>query len=98
MSFCVLDDFFRFSKIFGFWVFLVHPTVVLVLLSAPVKRCFVSRMRDFSIYTFNLPVISALQVPVDGMMAALAERPQVVLTNVDLLTDTVVQVHTCLCH
>ncbi len=31
----------------GFWVFLVHPTVVLVLLSASVKRCFVSRMRDF---------------------------------------------------
>ena len=31
----------------GFWVFLVHPTVVLVLLSASVERCFVSRMRDF---------------------------------------------------
>ena len=31
----------------GFWLFLVHPTVVLVLLSASVKRCFVSRMRDF---------------------------------------------------
>ena len=37
----VLDDFFRF------WVFLVHPTVVSVLLSASVERCFVSRMRDF---------------------------------------------------
>ena len=33
--------------VFCFWVFLVHPTVVLVLLSALVKRCFVSRMRDF---------------------------------------------------
>ena len=47
MSFCVLDDFFRFSKNLGFWVFLVHPTVVSVLLSASVERCFVSRMRDF---------------------------------------------------
>ena len=46
-SFCVFEDFFRFSKFFGFWVFLVHPTVVSVLLSASVERCFVSRMRDF---------------------------------------------------
>ena len=38
---------FRWSKKMGFWVFLVHPTVVLVLLSASVERCFVSRMRDF---------------------------------------------------
>ena len=37
----VLDDFFRF------WVFLVHPTVESVLLSASVERFFVSRMRDF---------------------------------------------------
>ena len=42
-----MDDFFHFSKKFGFRVFLVHPTVVLVLLSASVERCFVSRMRDF---------------------------------------------------
>ena len=47
-GFGVLDDFFRFSKNSGFWVFLVHPTVVSVLLSASVERCFVSRMRDFS--------------------------------------------------
>ena len=47
LSFCVLDDFFPFSKIFGFRVFLVHPTVVSVLLSASAERCFVSRMRDF---------------------------------------------------
>ena len=40
--------FFRFSKKLGFLVFLVHPTVVSVLLSASVERCFVSRMRDFS--------------------------------------------------
>ena len=33
----------------GFWVFLVHPTVVSVLLSASVERCFVSRMQDFFI-------------------------------------------------
>ena len=39
--------FFPFLKKLGFWVFLVHPTVVLVLLSASVERCFVSRMRDF---------------------------------------------------
>ena len=47
MGFCNLDDFFRFSKKSDFWVFLVHPTVVLVLLSASVERCFVSRMQDF---------------------------------------------------
>ena len=46
-------EFFRFGLFFplkkklGFWVFLVHPTVVLVLLSASVERFFVSRMRDF---------------------------------------------------
>ena len=42
-----MDDFFRFSKKLGFWVFLVHPTAVSVLLSALVERFFVSRMRDF---------------------------------------------------
>ena len=42
--------FFRFSKNLGFWLFLVHPTVVSVLLSASVERCFVSRMRDFLDY------------------------------------------------
>ena len=31
----------------GFRLFWVHPTVVSVLLSASVERCFVSRMRDF---------------------------------------------------
>ena len=41
--------FFRFSKKFGFWVFLFHPTVVSVLLSASFERCFVSRMQDFFI-------------------------------------------------
>ena len=41
--------FFRFSKKSGFWVFLLHPPLALVLLSASVERCFVSRMRDFSI-------------------------------------------------
>ena len=49
LSFYVLDDFFRFSKKLSFWVFLVHPTVVSVLLSASVERCFVSRMRDFKV-------------------------------------------------
>ena len=45
----VLDDFFRF------WVFLVHPTVESVLLSALVERFSVSRMRDFSwLYWFFL--------------------------------------------
>ena len=47
LSYCVSDDFFFSVKKLGFWVFLVHPTVVSVLLSASVKRCFVSRMRDF---------------------------------------------------
>ena len=40
--------FFPFKKKLGFWVFLVHPTVVSVLLSASVERFDVSRMRDFS--------------------------------------------------
>ena len=48
-----MDDFFRFSKNSGFWVFLVHPTVVSVLLSASVERCFVSRMR---VFFFNLKI------------------------------------------
>ena len=47
LSFCVFNDFFCFTKNFGLWLFLVHPTVVLVLLSASVERGFVSRMRDF---------------------------------------------------
>ena len=38
LSFCVLDDFFCFLKKFSFGVFLVHPTMVLVLLSALVKK------------------------------------------------------------
>ena len=46
LSFCSLDEFFRLKKI-GFMVFLVHPTVVLLLLSALVERCFVSRTLDF---------------------------------------------------
>ena len=36
-----------FQKKLGFWVFLVNSTVVSVLLSAAVERCFVSRMQDF---------------------------------------------------
>ena len=42
---------FPFFKKMGFWVFLVHPTVVSVLLSASVERCFVSSMQDFYIIT-----------------------------------------------
>ena len=38
---------FSVKKKMGFWVFLVHPTVVLVLLYALVEICFVTRMRDF---------------------------------------------------
>ena len=38
----------RAKKKFFFADFaLVHPPMALVLLSASVKRCFVSRMRDF---------------------------------------------------
>ena len=36
-----------FFKNFGFLIFLVNSTVVSVLLSASVARCFVSRMQDF---------------------------------------------------
>ena len=39
--------FFLFLIFFGCFVVLVHPTVVLVLISASVKRFDVSRMRDF---------------------------------------------------
>ena len=38
----------------GFWVFLIHPTVVSVILSASIERCFVSRMQDFYIIVFKL--------------------------------------------
>ena len=57
LSFYVLDEFFRFSKKMGFWVFSVHPTVVSVLLSASVERCFVSRMRDFFLYPYKHPFV-----------------------------------------
>ena len=46
-KFLQFGRFFPFFKKMDFWVFLVHPTVVSVLLSASVERCFVSRMRDF---------------------------------------------------
>ena len=36
-----------FKKKMGFWVFMVHPTVVSLLLSASVERFFFYRMRDF---------------------------------------------------
>ena len=42
LSFCVLNDFFF---LLGFCKFLVPLSVVSVLLSAQVERCFVSRMR-----------------------------------------------------
>ena len=44
-----MDDFFRFSnnKIFRYSWSLVLGTVVSVLVSASVGRCFVSRMQDF---------------------------------------------------
>ena len=45
--FFVLYDYFCVFQKVGFWLFLVHPSVVLVLLSASFERCFVSRMRDF---------------------------------------------------
>ena len=50
----------------GFWVFLVHPTVVLVLLSASVERCFVSRMRDF------LPVPGCVALHQNGLLKHVA--------------------------
>ena len=42
LSFCIFEDFFSFSKKSGFGLFLVHRTVVSVLLSALVRICFVS--------------------------------------------------------
>ena len=54
--------FFRFSKKSGFWVFLVHPPMALVLLSALVERCFVSRIRDFFwIIMIMIPSLVALE-------------------------------------
>ena len=51
-----------FQKNLGFWVFLVHPTVVSVLLSASVERCFVSRLRDFFIKPFLAPAPISLTI------------------------------------
>ena len=51
-EFLRFEYFFHFSKKSGFRVFLVHPTMVSVLLSASVERCFVSNMRDFFIDLF----------------------------------------------
>ena len=51
-----------FKKKMDFWVFLVHPPMALVLLSALVERCFVSRMRDFFSnisHTDNFPFYSS---------------------------------------
>ena len=53
LSFCVLYDFFHFSKKSDFGVFLVHPPMASVLLSASVERCFVSRMRDFFVWKWS---------------------------------------------
>ena len=57
-----MDDFFCFLNFFGFWVFLIHPTVVSVLLSASVERCFVSHMRDFYGACHHF-LVSATEVP-----------------------------------
>ena len=45
--------FLIFPKKLGFLVFLVHTTMVSVLLSASVERCFVSRMQDFFLAIFR---------------------------------------------
>ena len=57
-------DFLRFEWFFSvfqknlvFWLFLVHPTVVLVLLSTSVERWFVSRMRGFCLLFDYLLII-----------------------------------------
>ena len=63
-----MDDFFRFSKKIGFGVFLFHPTVLSVLLSASVERCFVSRMRDFSNYIMLNTDISPLNIKMGLVM------------------------------
>ena len=54
-------EFFAFWMIFsvfffksGFGVFLVHPSVVFVLLSASVDGCFGSRLRDLFLIKFYL--------------------------------------------
>ena len=41
-----------FQQKSGFGVFLVHPPMASVLLSASVEICFVSRMRDFYFYFY----------------------------------------------
>ena len=53
----------------GFWVILVHPTVVSVLLSASVERCFVSRMRDLKKKYIEKPlnVVFSLNMPVENV-------------------------------
>ena len=46
-----------FNFFVGFCVFLVHPTVVSVLLSASVERFDVYRMRDFFYYCLNYTIL-----------------------------------------
>ena len=56
-----MDDFFPFfKKKMGFAVFLVHPPMASVLLSAKVERCFVSRMRNLKKNYRPSPVLSRL--------------------------------------
>ena len=64
LSFSVLDNYFLFKFFFGFCVFLVHPIVVSVLLSASAERFDVSRMRDFlfaELYTVGQVFASLLE-------------------------------------
>ena len=46
-----------FLKKSDFGVFLVHPPMASVLLSASVERCFVSRMRDFLFYISFIQIV-----------------------------------------
>ena len=71
-----MDDLFRFPKKLGFCVFLVHPTVVSVLLSASVERFFVSRMRDFFWFGLTRPLyLHESLCACNAVMWAMVVRP-----------------------
>ena len=61
-----------------FGVFLVHPTVVSVLLSASVERCFVSRMRDFSFMDLIYGPINYLKLWLEFLAVACQVRYMII--------------------
>ena len=64
---------------------MVHPTMVSVLLSALVERCFVSRMRDFFLYVVIVIVVDFPQEKLDDLDIPL--RTQVMSKRTNTRTE-----------